>query len=134
MLSSIRRFVCVVAVISSPAAAQHIAPPLASVDTHSEPIEKAEDQAFSFGVTYTADVTSLVSGGVKQETRYLDNLDVIATTNFERAIGWKGATASAYILYNNGARFSPLVGDAFVTSNIETGARALRLYEARVEQ
>jgi porin len=96
--------------------------------------EQRDIEAFSLDIVYTAEVTGLASGGVKRGTRYLDNLDIIAKADLERTLGWNGATAFAYGLYNNGVAFNPLVGDAFVTSNLETGVKALRLYEAWIEQ
>ncbi|HZF42215.1 MAG TPA: carbohydrate porin [Sphingomonadaceae bacterium] len=74
-------------------------------------------------------------GGLGRGARYLDNLDVTLTVDAERVFGWRGATLFAYGLYNNGRRFSEsLIGDAQGVSNIETGVRAARLYEAWAEQ
>ncbi len=101
------------------------APP--SVEEKSSPVE--------LSVVYTADVWSNLRGGVRRGSRYLDNLDVTLVVDAERAFGWRGLTLFAYGLYNNGTRFSEdLVGDAQGISNIETGVRAARLYEAWVEQ
>ncbi len=83
---------------------------------------------------YTGEVNSVLHGGVSSASHYLDNLDLQAEADLEQLLGWQGARAFAYGLYNNGAAFSPAVGDAFVTSNIETGTQALRLYELWLEQ
>ena len=94
-----------------------------------------KSSAVDLSVVYSADVWSNVRGGTKRGSRYLDNLDVTLTVDAERVFGWRGATLFAYGLYNNGTRFSEdLVGDAQGISNIETGVRATRLYEAWVEQ
>jgi porin len=85
-------------------------------------------------LAYTSEVNGVLRGGNKRSARYLDNLDIVAEADLNGLIGWKGASALAYGLYNNGATFSPLVGDAQVTSNIETGTRAFRLYEAWLNQ
>lgn len=84
--------------------------------------------------TYTFDVLSNVSGGLRRGTRYLDNLDLVAEADMERLVGWNGALIHVYGLYNNGTPFSTLVGDEQVSSNIETGVRAFRLYEAWINQ
>jgi len=87
-----------------------------------------------FEVTYTAEIDANVAGGRERGARYLDNLDLVLEADLERLAGWKGAMAHFYGLYNNGVAFSPLVGDAQVTSNIQTGVRAFRLYEAWIAQ
>lgn len=89
--------------------------------------------AFDVSVSYTADVWRN-SGGARDGWRYLDNLDVTAELDLDAAAGWSGARAFAYVLYNNGRSLSDLTGDAQAASNIETGVRALRLYEAWIEQ
>jgi len=85
-------------------------------------------------VTYTGEVMSNVDGGIRQGTRALDNLDLVMEADLNALIGWSGAEIHVYGLYNNGTSVSDLVGDSFAVSNIETGTRALRLYEAWIEQ
>lgn len=82
---------------------------------------------------YTFDVWRN-EGGAKDGWRYLDNLDVTADVDLDRAVGWGGARAYAYLLYNNGKSLGELTGDAQVASNIETGTKAVRLFEAWIEQ
>lgn len=84
--------------------------------------------------TYTGEVMSNASGGIRRGSRYLDNLDLVAEADLEALAGWKGASVHVYGLYNNGKSFSDLAGDAQTASNIETGVRAFRLYEAWIEQ
>jgi porin len=91
--------------------------------------------AVDVSVVYTAEVFANALGGRRRGTRYLDNLDVTLSIDAERALGWKGATIFAYGLYNNGKPFAEeVVGAAQGVSNVETGVRAPRLYEAWVEQ
>ncbi|WP_395327463.1 carbohydrate porin [Novosphingobium sp. BL-8H] len=90
-------------------------------------------EILDFGLAYTADVWHN-SGGAKDGWRYLDNLDVTVGADLDAAMGWHGARLFAYGLYNNGHSLSMLTGDAQVASNIETGVKALRLYEAWIEQ
>ena len=99
------------------------------------PGEINEEQApFIIDVTYTADLWRAARGGVRNGTRYLDNLDIVAEADLERLIGWPGAEVHVYGLYNNGKSLNELMGDAQVSSNIETGFKALRLYEAWIDQ
>lgn len=91
------------------------------------------DNAYELSAAYTAEVWRN-EGGVKDGWRYLDNLDVVLEADLERAVGWEGANGLVYLLYNNGASLSELTGDIHIVSNIETGVRATRLYEAWIEQ
>lgn len=83
---------------------------------------------------YTGEVWRNVSGGVRQDGTYLDNIDVIATLDAERAWGWTGTTFLISGLYNNRPTLSDrIVGDIQTVSNIDTDG-ATRLYEAWVER
>jgi porin len=100
-------------------------------------LSAAADEAgsgFELGAVYTGEVWSN-AGGLDQGTRYLDNLDLQVTADLNRLIGWPGAKAFAYGLYNNGHTFSgELAGDLQGISNIETGVQAFKLYEAWIDQ
>lgn len=85
-------------------------------------------------LTYTAEVIGNAAGGLRRGARYLDNLDLVFEADLERVAGWTGAQLHLYGLYNNGNSISDLVGDSHAVSNIETGVRALRLYEAWIDQ
>ena len=85
-------------------------------------------------VTYTGELMANVAGGLKRRARYLDNLDIVLEADLEATLGWRGAEAHVYGLYNNGASISNAVGDVHAVSNIETGTRAFRLYEAWINQ
>lgn len=99
------------------------------------PVPEAKEAVVDLSIVYTADVWHNARGGIRKGTRYLDNLDITAKVDAERAFGWRGATLFAYVLYNNGNGMSrDLVGDFQSASNIETAVRAARLYQAWVEQ
>ena len=86
-------------------------------------------------MAYSNDVWWLADGGIDRGVTYLDNLDVSLTADMDAIADLPGLTVFAYALYNNGKSFSGnRVGDAQVISNIETGVKALRLYEAWAEQ
>jgi porin len=75
-----------------------------------------------------------VSGGVREDGTYLDNIDVIAILDAERAWGWTGTTLLVSGLHNNRPTLSDrIVGDIQTVSNIDTDG-ATRLYEAWVER
>lgn len=91
-----------------------------------------DGEVVTLEAAYTGDIW-YNTGGDGDGWRYLDNLDLAATVDLQSLLGWQGATAFGYLLYNNGASLNALSGDAFVVSNIESGTRALRLYELWVE-
>jgi len=83
---------------------------------------------------YTGDAWRNVSGGLRRDDTYLDNIDVIATLDAERAFGWTGTTILISGLHNNRATLSDrIVGDIQTVSNIDTDG-ATRLYEAWIER
>lgn len=83
---------------------------------------------------YTGESWRNVSGGLRRDGTYLDNLDVIATLDAERAFGWNGTTILISGLHNNRPTLSDrIVGDIQAVSNIDTDGAA-RLYEAWVER
>lgn len=101
---------------------------------HREGKYEAAEPPLAIDLTYTADIWRAARGGVRTGTRYLDNFDIVAAADMERLVGWRGATVGVYGLYNNGASLGELLGDAQTASNIETGVRAFRLYEAWIDQ
>jgi porin len=102
--------------------------------THT-PGEIEDDHApYLLQIAYTGEVMANAAGGVRRGVRYLDNLDLVFEADLDQAAGWSGARLHVYGLYNNGASISALAGDAQAASNIETGVRALRLYEAWIDQ
>ncbi len=83
---------------------------------------------------YTGDIWRNVSGGLRRDGTYLDNIDVIATLDADRAFGLTGTTILVSGLYNNRPTLSDrIVGDIQAVSNIDTDG-ASRLYEAWVER
>ena len=97
--------------------------------------DKKQPPVVDLSVLYIGELWANTGGGIRRGERYLDNLDVTLTIDAGRLIGWHGATLFVYGLYNNGHALSgDLVGDAQTVSNIETGIRAARLYQAWIEQ
>lgn len=87
-----------------------------------------------FEIAYTSEIMAVAKGGLDQDVRYLDNLDLTAELNLDRIAGLKDTTLFLYALYNNGRSISAIAGDALAVSNIEGDAKALRLYEAWIEK
>lgn len=88
--------------------------------------ETGEDEGLSLELAYTAEI---LAGEGARGLDYVDNLDLVLSAR-------SGDTrVQAYALYNNGTDFSGRrYPRGWVASNIETGTRALRLYEAWIDQ
>jgi porin len=85
---------------------------------------------YTAGIAYTGERWSVVDGGLARGGAYLDNLDLYAELNGERAFGVPGLKFYAYALYDNGHAFDGrYVGSANGISNIEAD-EAWRLFEA----
>lgn len=95
-------------------------------------VERSE--SLIMDLVYTAEAVSTVAGGKERGIRYLDNLGLVVSADLDALIGWRGARMRLQGLYNNGASISDLIGDSQGASNIETGVRAARLFEAWIEQ
>ena len=134
--SRLRRLFCAVVALActAPAIAQDQRPSGGPKSANERMVEE-KTKPIVLSAVYTAEIDSNVDGGLARGVRYLDNLDLQIAADGDRLIGWRGARAFVYLLYNNGTSFSSsLVGDYQTVSNIETGTRALRLFEAWIEQ
>jgi len=94
----------------------------------------ARDAAATYELAYTADIAGPISGGASRAGRALDNLDLVADVDLEQSLGWRGARAHAYLLFNNGGAPNELVGTLEGIDNIEVPRPGARLYEAWLEQ
>ncbi len=97
-----------------------------------EPAELARPVQFS--LSYTADVTGVVDGGLARRGRFLDNLDLVMDVDLERAMNWRGASAHVDVLNNSGGIPNDDAGTLQGVDNIEVPSQRLRLFEAWVEQ
>ena len=80
-------------------------------------------------IGYIGDLLHNASGGIRNGSAYLQNVDAVFTFDLGRIIGSGGGSLFAYLLWNDASTFSDRYpGDAQVVSNIDA-ERALRLYE-----
>lgn len=100
---------------------------------HDAAAQETSNGPLTYEIAYTADVTGPVSGAKSAAGRFLDNLDVIADLDLERA-GWRGARLHAYVLNNSGGQPNDLVGSLEGVDNIEVNRPRTRLYELWLEQ
>jgi porin len=96
--------------------------------------QETKDRALNLSVGYTADVTGVVDGGLAKRGRVLDNLEIGADLDLDKAMGWKGATAHVLVLNNSGGTPNDDAGTAQGVDNIEVSRQRLRLFEAWIQQ
>jgi len=94
---------------------------------------RLSEAGLSFEWVYTAEVMSSLAGGDQDGTAYLGNLDLVFSLDAEKALGWRGAEFSLYLLGNHGDSPSEFIGDLQVVSNIDA-FETFKVYEAWVEQ
>jgi porin len=95
--------------------------------------EEASDPV-QISLSYVADITGVVEGGLAQRGRFLDNLDLVLDADLERLIGWRGASVHVDVLNNSGGMPNDDAGTLQGVDNIEVGRQRLRLFEAWIEQ
>lgn len=106
-----------------------IAAALLAVDAHA-----GEGSPLILSGSYKADLAATVSGGLAKRGRVLDNLQVFADLDLDKAVGWRGATAHVQLLNNSGAMPNEDTGTLQGVDNIEVSRQRARLFEAWVEQ
>src|SRR5690606_4351235 len=117
-------------IVGIPAMAAALGTPLWADATEQTP----DTAPLQIEAAYTGEAWRNVSGGVRRDGTYLDNIDLIVTLDAERAFGWNGTTFVVSGLHNNDPTLTDrLVGDIQTVSNIDTDG-ATRLYEAWVER
>ncbi|OFZ17000.1 MAG: hypothetical protein A2X86_00685 [Bdellovibrionales bacterium GWA2_49_15] len=92
------------------------------------------DLGIDVSLVVKEEINKTLSGGVKKETVYLDNIDLKFAFDGDKLAGLKGSSAFLYILADHGGDPSTNVGDEQGTSNIETNADTARIYELWVQQ
>jgi porin len=96
--------------------------------------EKLEDKGLEISGGYTAEVWGNTTGGLKRGAVYTGLLDFGAMLDFEKLVGWKGASVSTTWLWLSGRDASEdLVGNFLTISNI-AGFNTLRMLELWFQQ
>lgn len=90
--------------------------------------------ALKLSLDYTADVSGVVSGGLAQRGRLLDDLQIGADIDLDKALGWSGATAHVTLMNNAGGIPNDAAGALQGIDNIEVSQQRARLFEAWIQQ
>ncbi len=78
--------------------------------------------AVTWEISYTGDLVSNVSGGIRSGTGYLGLAGIRSELNTEGAKLWKGGLFSLHLIHTHGSTPSTeMIGDLQVVSNIEAG-------------
>ena len=93
------------------------------------------DHGITLGATETSEILGNLSGGVRRGAVYEGRLELDLDLDFEKVVGWHGATAhvSAYQIHGRGLSGNYLGNNILTASNIEA-VRATRLFDAYLEQ
>lgn len=82
----------------------------------------SQDSVLTFGASYTGDLVSNISGGIKTGSTYLGFATINANFNSEKAGWWRGGEAAIKLANTHGGEPSAtLIGDFQGVSNIEAG-------------
>lgn len=91
-------------------------------------------QPVHFGALYDGEVMGVAAGGLGRGATYLDQLMLSADVDFDRAVGWKGATAHVDVLSSHGGQPSDRTGSSLGIDRNAIEARPVRLVQAYVQQ
>jgi porin len=96
--------------------------------------KKLSDLGIDVALIYRGEWNRNFSGGVRQASTYLSNIDLRVSMDGEKLVGWKGGSVFFYGLSDLGGDPSKNVGDAQVSSNIETPVNTAKVYELWAQQ
>lgn len=88
---------------------------------------------FNFELVYKADLFSNLHGGLQRGSKYLDNFDMIFSSDLEQILNLAGTNLTIHFLGNGGGAPSELVGASQGVSNIET-TPTWKLYQLLLEK
>ena len=95
----------------------------------------AVDDGFTFGLLYRADVISTVSGGLRQKTTALGNLDVKFDFDMDALVGWDGVSVGLHGIASHGGKPNANhVGSSQGVDNIEVDTNTAKLFQAWIQK
>ena len=96
--------------------------------------KELRDKGVEFGAEYIGETQGVVSGGLRRGVIYEGRFEVSTDLDFEKLIGWEGASGhiNAYQIHGRGLS-REFLGNLMPASNIEA-APSTRLFDAWVQQ
>ena len=79
---------------------------------------RLSEEGIDFAAVYTGDVFSNISGGIRRQTVYLDNIDLTMALNTQRLFNWDGGAIFIYGLGIHRARILIITWETFRPSII----------------
>lgn len=105
--------------------------PVAKIDALRD---RLAELGYQFNMTYIAEGLANVSGGMRTGAIYTGRLDLGATIDLEKVMGWNGATFHTNMFQIHGDGLSrSYIGNLMLVSGVEA-LPATRLYELWIEQ
>jgi porin len=93
-----------------------------------------EDRGVSFSLTYTNNIAGNVVGGKQRSATYTDNIGFGIEFDFEKLIGWNGATFTVSALNRSGQSLSQIaIGNQFTVQQVY-GNQTIMYYALAFEQ
>lgn len=87
----------------------------------------------NFDLVYKSDLFSNLHGGLQRGYKYLDNIDIVLSSDLEQSLKLTGTNLTVHFLGNGGGAPSELVGASQGVSNIETNP-TWKLYQFLLEK
>lgn len=95
----------------------------------------AADNGITYGFLYRADVFSNVSGGLKQGTTVLGNLDVNFGFDLDKLVGWGGTSVGLHGIASHGGKpNADYVGSSQGIDNIEVDTNTAKILQAWIQK
>jgi len=92
-------------------------------------------EGITFGLLYRADVFSNISGGLKQGTTALGNLDVKLDLDLDTLIGWEGVSMGLHGIASHGGKPNAnYVGSSQGVDNIEVDTNTAKILQAWIQK
>ena len=108
---------------------------MAAEKTAEEQTAPTPDDGMSFSLLYRADVFSNVSGGLKQGTTALGNLDAKLDFDLDALMGWDGVSAGLHGIASHGGKPNANhVGSSQGVDNIEVDTNTAKVLQAWIQK
>lgn len=96
--------------------------------------DEVRTPAFQIGVTYKSDLVGVDAGERGSDVAYVDRAELTVAADFEKALGWHGATAFVHAFNTFGGNPKATAGTFLPINDIEVGGPDLKLFQAWFQQ
>lgn len=97
--------------------------------------QPVSDDSVAFSLLYRADVMANVSGGLKQRTTALGNLDIRLDVDLNRLLGWDGTSIGLHGIASHGGKPNANhAGSSQGVDNIEVDTNTAKIFQAWIQK